>query len=652
MRIILSLGLVVLSLLLSPVLLAASVVDTTFNPGGGVQGGIAESVLPLANGKILLSGNFTSFDGHNHGYLVRLNENGTLDPSFNAAPGYWVRHMAVQTDGKIVIGGFFQYVEGQSRKRIARLNEDGTLDGTFQVGDGLEGRIVPADPTEPFVFQVAIQPDGKIIAVGNFTSYKGVPRNGIVRLNSDGSLDTSFNPGSGFNSWGRSVRLLPDGNILATGWFENYNNKPFNRMVRIYPNGEADTSFNPFIGDKTAIYSTALLPNNQLIAVGHSINDQGLFSREMARMNVDGTFDESFIGRTNEKTEDVVIQSDGKIIVGGYFTTANGEPRKGIARFLSNGELDPSFQASFDNFVWTVAFDRHGRLMTAGGFNSVDGFDRRGVARLLTGVSSNPNNQSPTASITAPILNSSFRSDANITITANATDPDGSVAKVRFFANSKLLGESTSEPYTIRWLAAPAGVYEIRAEVTDNEGSVSSSSPIIISVKNPQNSLPSVALSSPSANAEFAAPASITLVANASDTDGRVNVVRFYAGNTLIGQSSAAPYQFNWQNVPAGEYDVNAEAEDNLGGIATSALVRLKVNTSTIEAPKIEMAGRIRNSIQLTISTQESVTYLVQASNSLTNPNWETVATLTGNGGEMRTALSMLSSAQFYRVVR
>jgi uncharacterized delta-60 repeat protein len=367
---------------------AASILDTGFNPGSGAGGGIVEQALPQPDGKILVCGNFTSFNGQNRGYVARLNSDGSVDQGFLAQPSYWVRHMALQGDGKIVIGGYFKQVAGAPRSLIARLNSNGSLDPSFDPGSGATNIIAGGvdGNIDPFIFWLAVQPDGKIVITGNFRNYNGVSSTGIARLNSDGSLDRSFNVGPGFDSWGRHILLLSNGQMLVSGWFTSYNGHNANRMVRINADGSADTSFNPFFGDSTAVYSSAVTADGRIIATGHSINLEALFHEEMRRLNWDGTVDASFTANTNDKTESTLIQPDGKIIVAGSFTYANGTPRTSIARFNADGSLDPSFAASIDNFVWGMAFQPDGKLLVAGGFKTVDGAPRGGVARLLTGV--------------------------------------------------------------------------------------------------------------------------------------------------------------------------------------------------------------------------------------------------------------------------
>src|SRR5262249_19369486 len=155
--------------------LRAGVLDPTFNPGSGAGGGIVEQALPQADGRILVCGNFTSFNGKNRGYVARLNADGSVDESFWAQPGYWVRNMALQADGRIIIGGYFTTVEGTSRNLVARLNTNGSLDTSFDPGTGARGIIAGGidGNIDPFVFWTAVQPDQKILITGNFTNYNG-----------------------------------------------------------------------------------------------------------------------------------------------------------------------------------------------------------------------------------------------------------------------------------------------------------------------------------------------------------------------------------------------------------------------------------------------------------------------------------------------
>jgi len=99
-------------------------------------------------------------------------------------------------------------------------------------------------------------------------------------------------------------------------------------------------------------------------------------------LNPDGSVDSTWPGYTNDKTECMLMQTNGKVVVGGYFSQVNGEPRSCLARFNADGSIDPTFVANADNYVWTVAPAGPGKILVSGGFSTIDGISRRGVARL------------------------------------------------------------------------------------------------------------------------------------------------------------------------------------------------------------------------------------------------------------------------------
>jgi uncharacterized delta-60 repeat protein len=467
-----------LSILTQIYFASASILDTSFNPGTGANG-IVEQVLPLADGHILICGNFTTFNGRNHPYIARLNSDGSLDESFFGQASYWVRHMSVQSDGKIVIGGFFTGVQGVSRNLVARLNSDGSLDPSFNPGAGCQGALGIAidGNADPFVIWTAIQPDGKILVTGNFTNYNTVHSFGVVRINPDGSRDTTFNVGSGLDSWGRHIEILPNNQILLSGWFNNYNNHSANRLARVNADGSPDTSFNAYIGDQTSIYCTERLANGQYIVAGHSINPNA-FTRETERLNADGSVDPSYVGYSSDKTESLVVQPDGKIIFGGYFTLANGQPKTSVARFNSDGTLDTAWGANIDNYVWTVALDSNGRCLISGGFNTVDGVTRGGVARLLTGSSGGG-----TPPPTAPTLSASANSSSQITLTwsDSATDRSGYSVERKTgsggtYAAIATLGASARSFVNTGLAASTTYYYRLRATTTSGSSIYSNES--------------------------------------------------------------------------------------------------------------------------------------------------------------------------------
>ncbi|MFP5445738.1 MAG: fibronectin type III domain-containing protein, partial [Betaproteobacteria bacterium] len=152
--------------------------------------------------------------------IARLNADGTLDAGFNPDANNFVSSVAVQPDGKVLVGGSFTSMGGQMRNRIARLNADGTLDEGFN-----------PDVPNGLVFSVAVQPDGKVLVGGSFTNVGGQTRNRIARLNADGTLDADFNPDA--NSDVSSLAVQPDGKVLVGGSFTSMGGLMRNRIARL-----------------------------------------------------------------------------------------------------------------------------------------------------------------------------------------------------------------------------------------------------------------------------------------------------------------------------------------------------------------------------------------------------------------------------------
>ena len=208
------------------------------------------------------------------------------------------------------------------------------------------------------------------------------------------------------------------------------------------------------------------------------------------------------------------------------------------------------------------------------------GVSNAGIGADIWGLKLTPAVTLPAVSLTSPVNGSSFAAPANITLSANATDSNGSVTKVEFFAGSTKLGQALSAPFTFNWTGVPVGIYSITAVVTDNSGASNRSLPINVTVI-AANIRPTVNLTAPVNGSSFAAPATITLSANAADSNGSVAKVEFFAGSTKLGQALSAPFTFVWTGVSAGSYSITAVATDNLGATTTSAPVIYTVATSS-----------------------------------------------------------------------
>jgi uncharacterized delta-60 repeat protein len=349
--------------------------------------GFNSSVQALAidsNGKILVGGDFTAYNGVTSNYIARLNVDGTLDTSFTQSGlglSYSVYSIAIDSNGKILVGGYFGSYNGIARNYIARLNTDGTLDNNFaQTGTGLNDGIN----------SMHIESTGKIIVGGNFTSYNGTSVNRIARLNSDGSLDTSFASAStGFNSFVKSLDIDSNGKIAVGGYFTSYNGTPMNYVARLNTDGSIDTSFTPTgTGVNYIALSLKIDSNNKVVLGGYFSSYDINVANYAMRLNSDGTFDTGFASPgslANNVVSSVFIQQNGKILLGGYFSAYAGVATDGLVRVNTDGTIDTGFTPShtgFNNFTTSLDLDTNGKLIVGGDFTAYNGITRNRIARI------------------------------------------------------------------------------------------------------------------------------------------------------------------------------------------------------------------------------------------------------------------------------
>ncbi len=353
--------------------------DSGFDPGTGANAVIDEIVVQ-EDGKIVVGGALLSFNGAARNRIARLYNNGGLESGFSPGSGAngWVATTAIQVDGKILIGGQFTTVNGVSRNNIARLNIDGSLDNTFNVGTG----------TSVEVYAIVLQSDGKVVIGGNFTSYNGVARNYVARLNTNGSLDTAFDPGAGPNGGVYCVAVQPDGKAVIGGGFTSVAGVGRNFVARLNPDGSHDSSFNPGTGANSEVGSVTLQPDGKILIAGNFTTIAGNPRSRIARLQTDGSLDSGFnVGAgPNNAVHAVSLLADGKIVIGGYFNTIDGVARNYVARLDSNGGLDGSFDpgAGANSWLWTATVQADGKVLIGGDFTTVNGVSRNRIARLNT----------------------------------------------------------------------------------------------------------------------------------------------------------------------------------------------------------------------------------------------------------------------------
>lgn len=428
--------------------------DLTFNSDGvnysGGANSTVSSIVQQSDGKILIGGDFTSYNGTEVNRIARLNGDGSLDGSFNPGTGATgsVQGIAIQPDGKILIGGNFTSYNGTSVNRIVRLNADGSIDAGFNLGTGPNSSV----------FSIILQPDGKILIGGNFTSYNGTPISRIARLNADGSLDTSFNPGTGFNNSTLSIALQPDGKILVGGNFTSYNQIPRNYLTRLNADGTLDTSFDPGTVAILTVNAVALQQDGKVLIGGSFISvNQSTFHR-IGRLNSDGTMDTSFIPGTavNNTVLSITPQPDGKILIGGVFNAYGSTSRNRIARLNADGTLDSSFNpGSGANssvqpiYVQSVAIQPGGKILIGGSFSMYNGVSSEGIARVYGDLEETDNE--------APVPDVEFLQTINAQCQVNfeeltiPTATDGVDGSIQGTTDQSIFPIITQGPNTITW---------------------------------------------------------------------------------------------------------------------------------------------------------------------------------------------------------
>lgn len=304
-------------------------------------------------------------------------QSGTLDPSFNSGTSVndVILAIAIQNDGKIIIGGNFTAYNGTAINRIARLNSDGTSDATFTPGTGADN----------IIRTIAIQSDGKIIIGGTFTNYNGSTLNNIARLNSNGTIDVTFTLGTGANSTVNTAVLQGDGKIIIGGDFTSYNGTSRNRIARLNADGTLDATFDPGVGANATVFSTAIQSDGKIVIGGSFSTYNSNTKNFIARINSNGSFDASFAGTgTNGTIRTIRIQSDGKIFMAGVFNTYDGVARISVARANSDGSLDISFEpgTGANSAVRTSAIQSDGKILIGGEFTSYNTTAINRIARL------------------------------------------------------------------------------------------------------------------------------------------------------------------------------------------------------------------------------------------------------------------------------
>jgi uncharacterized delta-60 repeat protein len=384
--------------------LTATATVPGFNVGGSGFNSIVRAEVEQADGKVLVGGQFTSYNGQPAGRLLRLNPDGSLDTDFNAGgsgANNYVNALAVQVDGKVLVGGQFSTYNGQPAPYLMRLNADGSRDTGFNAGG-----------SGPFstVLMLAVQADSKVLVGGTFDTYNSQPVPYLLRLNPDGSLDTSFNAGgSGATDYVYALAVQPDGKVLVGGQFNTYNGQPAHRLLRLNADGSRDTGFNAGgAGTSGTVNALAVQADGKALAGGifSRYNDQ--VANRLLRVNADGSPNDGTVSGLSYRWSNGA--SGASIIVsqpGDYQVTAS----------------TTSYGTSYSNVV------RVNAAVTAGAQNVAVTLAADGTA-IVPATAVNNGSSSPCGAVTLALAPATFTC-ANLganAVTLTVTAPDGTTA--------------------------------------------------------------------------------------------------------------------------------------------------------------------------------------------------------------------------------
>jgi uncharacterized delta-60 repeat protein len=372
-------------------------VDFSFSPAPLALYGRVFSCAVQADGKVLAIGVFNSQTSDLLTCLQRLNPDGSLDASFEAivcpdptdvGPLSSVLTVVPRPDGKILIGGDFTAVNSQPRNGIALLRADGSLDQSFNapIATGWTGGIG----------KLAFQHDGQTIIAGLFNG-----SNQVMRLKENGEVDNTFRPPSNISPKAQTLAIQADGKILLNFASDPASPHTF-QLLRLNTDGALDSGFVGLTND--VVTSLAVQPNGKILVAGGLFLDQGRLSAfsndQVVRLSPNGSLDTSFVNGLNPNDGPITglaLQSDGRILVG-FDSGYSRRTHNSLARLNTDGTVDQSFDVGegipdpFGNAQGpgTIVVLPDGRILVSGtilfsggsAFSQFDGVPRAGLVML------------------------------------------------------------------------------------------------------------------------------------------------------------------------------------------------------------------------------------------------------------------------------
>jgi uncharacterized delta-60 repeat protein len=404
--------------------------DGSFAPGTATFDSLVHGLFVQSDDQVIVFGDFDSFNGVNRNGIVRLGSSGAVDSGFASAAftDYLdppiIYAVAQQPDGKLMVGGAFHSLGGVAANNVVRLETAGARDAGFDAA--------AAGPLAPSVKTILVRPgDGDIFVGGYFSSYMGTARHNLAWANSDGSLDTRFNGLGGAADGFPQIYALaaqPDGKILVGGFFSSLNGVPHYNIVRLNSDSTIDPSFDPNLGTLGSVRSIFVQADGKILIGGNCRVVNGVVRGRVARLNSNGTLDLSFDPGAGVEANVYAVTADssGSVYIGGAFQTFNGLSQRRLAKLTPAGALDPTFQlgTGTNGAVYSmIPPDAAGRIVIAGEFTLYQGTAHR-IARL---------------NATTGALDTAFTPGAsagfNQTVRSVALTPDGKYYAGGFFTS-------------------------------------------------------------------------------------------------------------------------------------------------------------------------------------------------------------------------
>lgn len=327
-----------------------------------------------------------------------IGQPGSIDTSFHVGSGfnilaltdYGLKALAIQPDRKIIVSGTFTSYNGTEYQQLIRIDTNGVIDSSYSIGAGFNGNITT----------VHMLKDTTLLVAGSFTTFNSTNVKGLIKLNKNGTLNTSFNPLDSNISLVKAIAVdTANGKIYIGGNFTSVGNTPKKHIARLFSDGTLDNTFNVGAGfthityAQAPVYTLKVQPDGNLLVGGDFDFYQGETASKLCRLLPSGTLDATFYTMFNGIVNSVDLMNDGKIIVGGEFTSAMFNPFSKIVSLNTDGTVNTSFNigTGISGEVYVVKVTPNNKILVGGSFNFFDNVQTMALVQLNANGSRNSN---------------------------------------------------------------------------------------------------------------------------------------------------------------------------------------------------------------------------------------------------------------------